>query len=364
MQQLSGEGGQQDESNLFSRFESVKSSFLGTKTVKSKRVIEGPHPVRLPAGTVPDYVKLSSYQQFCWRTMHRFVEAGLKPNPMLEDNLVKAHMKIRPEEYAAFVWMTSVLVFAAGLLVGVVFGGIILSLLHQSAALRLSAILMFAALPPLATYFVLQSAPSSRANTRGRNINRHIGSAMSFISALASADVNIDVIFSELAKQPIYGEIQKEAEWITRDTALLGIDILTAIRNAASRTPSNKFQDFLQGVVTTATSGGHLKPYFLAKAEQFEKEDKLNTKRDMETLGLFAETFVTVVVAFPLFLVVIMAIMAIVNGGGSSQPAAVLFGQPLSLTVLLLYVVVLLMIPASQAGFIFFVWNMGKEAAQ
>ncbi len=361
---MSSQGSQQDDANLFGRFESVKKSFLGTKTVKSKRMVEGPHPVRLPAGTVPDYVKLSPYQQFCWRTMHRFVEARFKQNQVLEDNLIKAHMKIRPEEYMAFVWMTTLIVFIAGLFTGVVFGGIILTLLHQIAALRVSAILLAAIVPPIVTYFVLQSIPSSRTNTRARNINRHIGSAMSFISALASADVNIDVIFGELAKQPIYGEIQKEAEWITRDTTLLGVDILTAIRNAASRTPSNKFQDFLQGVVTTATSGGHLKPYFLAKAEQFEKEDKLNTKRDMETLGLFAETFVTVVVAFPLFLVVIMAIMAIVNGGGSSQAAAVIFGQPLSLTVLLLYVVVLLMIPASQAGFIFFVWNMGKEAAQ
>ena len=72
---------------------------------------------------------------------------------------------------------------------------------------------------------------------------------MSFISAMASADVNIDVIFKELASQPIYGEIKNEAEWITRDTELLGIDILTAISKAAQRTPSTKFQEFLQGVV-------------------------------------------------------------------------------------------------------------------
>jgi flagellar protein FlaJ len=355
---------QQDETNLFTRFEGVKKSYLGTKTVKSKRMLEGPHPVRLPHGTVPDYVKLTPYQQFCWRTMHRFVEARFKQNQSLEDSLVKAHMKIRPEEYTAFVWMSTLIVFIAGLVAGVVFGGVILTLLNQIVVLRISALILPALLPPLVTYFILNSIPSSRANTRGRDINRHIGSAMSFISALASADVNIDVIFNELAKQPIYGEIQKEAEWITRDTTLLGIDILTAIRKAAARTPSTKFQDFLQGVVTTATSGGQLKPYFLAKAEQFEKEDKLNTKRDMETLGLFAETFVTVVVAFPLFLVVIMAIMAIVNGGGSAAPVAVLFGTPLTSTVLLLFVVVLLMIPASQAGFIFFVWNLSKEAAQ
>ena len=76
---------------------------------------------------------------------------------------------------------------------------------------------------------------------------------MSFISAMASADVNVDVIFKELSRQEIYGEIKNEAEWITRDTELLGIDILTAISKAAQRTPSIKFQEFLQGVVTTST---------------------------------------------------------------------------------------------------------------
>ena len=351
------------DSNLFSKFEDIDRSFLGTKTVKSKRMVEGPHPVKLPAGSVPDYVKLSPYQQFCWRSMHRFVESRFKPNQALEDSLIKAHMKIRPEEYTAVTWMTSLLAGIVGLAIGVVFGGIILTLLNSIIALRISVILLTTLVPPAAIYLVMKAIPSSRVSSRARDINKHIGSAMSFISALSSADVNVDVIFSELAKQPIYGEVQKEAEWITRDTTLLGFDILTAIRNAAARTPSPKFQDFLQGVVTTATSGGHLKPYFILKAEQYEKEEKLNTKSEMETLGLFAETFVTVVVAFPLFLVVIMAIMSIVSGGGG-QSVVTVFGTPMPFNVLLLFVVVMLMIPASQGGFIFFVWNMSKEAAQ
>ena len=172
---------------------------------------------------------------------------------------------------------------------------------------------------------------------------------MSFIAAMASANVNIDVIFKELSRQPLYGEIQREAEWITRDTELLGMDILTAIKAAALRTPSQKFQDFLQGVVTTATSGGELKPYFVSKAEQFEQEAKLALKAEMETLGMMAESYVTVVVAFPLFLVVILAIMALMGGAGES-------------TITILWGVVCGMIPVSQAGFIFFVWNSGQDA--
>jgi flagellar protein FlaJ len=138
---------------------------------------------------------------------------------------------------------------------------------------------------------------------------------------------------------------------ITRDTELLGSDILTAIKVAARRSPSAKFQDFLQGVITTSTSGGQLKPYFLLKAEEFQKENKLAMKSQMETLGMLAESFVTVVVAFPLFLVLIMAIMAIVGGGDPD------------FMVMMLYLVVMMMIPVSQFGFIFVIWNMSKESA-
>ncbi len=70
----------------------------------------------------------------------------------------------------------------------------------------------------------------------------------------------------------------------------------------------------------------------------------------METLGLLAESFVTVVVAFPLFLVVIMAIMALISKGSSG------------FVVTLLYVIVAVMIPLSQFGFIFVMWNQEQEA--
>jgi len=72
-------------------------------------------------------------------------------------------------------------------------------------------------------------------------------------------------------------------------------------------------------------------------------------RKKMETLGMLAESFVTVVVAFPLFLVVIMAIMALISKGSSGT------------ILLLLYVVVGLMIPLSQFGFIFVIWNMEQE---
>ena len=67
-----------------------------------------------------------------------------------------------------------------------------------------------------------------------------------------------------------------------------------------------------------------------------------------EMILLLAETFVTVVVAFPLFLVIIIAIFAVIGGGGSFM-------------IDLLWGIVGAMIPLAQFGFIFFMYSLAQE---
>jgi flagellar protein FlaJ len=302
---------------------------------------EKPHIMKIEEGVVPTYARTSAYEMFCWRMMGERVKRSAKPNQKLEEDLLKAHMRIRPDEYIAYVWMTAII----ATVVSIVFG-IILMILWFPIGLLIGLLIMV--LVPIMAFIVLMNQPNSKAKSRGKNIDARISSSMAFISAMSSADVNVDVIFKELSRQKIYGEIKNEAAWITRDTELLGVDILTALRKAAQRTPSTKFQDFLQGVVTTSTSGGQLKPYFLIKADQFEKEAKLDMRKKVETLGLLAETFAVVVVSFPLFLVVILAIMVLVQ----SNPA---------MLMQIFWAVVAILIPIFQFVFIFFIWDMSKE---
>ena len=343
-------------STAFEKLE-TRGTLTKTKRFRPGQEEAGPahHVIKLPKGAKPVNVSLKPREQLAWRTFGKFVQARHRENQELEDNLLKAHIRLRPEEYLALAWMNTTIISIAAVSAALVVS-LLLLFLHVSVLYLLILFAVVAALPVFLSYMYFfglpigyHGKPAALAKKRGRKIDKKVSGAMSFISAMASADVPVDVIFKELSKQTVYGEVAREAEWITRDTELLGVDILTAIRRAAQRSPSSKFQDFLQGVVTTSTSGGQLKPYFLMKAEQFEKEDRLEMRKRMETLGMLAESFVTVVVAFPLFLVVIMAIMALISKGGTD------------FILTLLYVVVGFMIPISQFGFIFVIWNMEQE---
>ena len=339
-----------EESDLFKKMDTTKKLYIKTQSPEEAKEKEIPHIVRLPVGAAPEYNELTSIQQMGWRVFGKMVTNKNKVDLEFEDMMSKSHMRIRPEEYLAYVYMMTFIVAIVSIIVGVIVGPVLFGMMGVGIVMQLIVLIGIAGFIPFMTFTVMKGSPGGKAKRISRDIEKRLPSAMSFISAMASADVNIDVIFKELARQPIYGEIRAEAEWITRDTELLGIDILSAIKKATTRTPSKKFQDFMQGVITTSTSGGQLKPYFLIKAEEYEKDSKLDMKARMETLGLLAETFVTVVVAFPLFLVVILAIMAIVGGNASG-------------TMMILYLVVLLMIPLAQFGFIFIIWNSEKESA-
>ena len=316
------------------------------------------HAVRLKRGTQPSRAPLTPFQQWAWRRFKDRVKVKTDTT-ILEENLMKAHMRLRAEEYLAWVLGVTYIAGAVFSVLGLVLGAIIvLSTPGQMAigplsvpaglTLAIPIALLLPAAGTALTNGMLKLTPSQTAKKRGAAIDRRIGASMSFVSAMASADVNIDQIFRELAKEKVYGEVAEEAAWITRDTELLGIDILSAIRAGAVRTPSKRFQDFLQGVVTTATSGGQLKPYFLLKAEQYARENKIDVLQRTETMGLLAETFVTVVVAFPLFLVIIIAIFAIIGGGGGGM-LEILWG------------IVGAMIPMFQFVFILYMQSLAQE---
>jgi len=310
------------------------------------------YKVKLPKGSLPSYIHISPYYKVAWKLMGKLAEKNIKNKKYtkLEMDLLKAHILLRPQEYLAYIYFTTLVMGLVGIGLGVfvfLFGYFLLPMLPSTIFMLLGIII--AVMPPIIALATLPSSPASKAKKRAKDIDIHLPSAMNFIASLSSADVTVATIFKELAQRKEYGEIAKEAEWITRDTELLGKDILTALGEASRRSPSTKWQEFLQGVITTATSGGRLKPYFLLKSEEFEKEQKLNLKRNMENLGLFAEIYVTVGVAFPLFLVIIMAIMALINGSNSAT------------IVLLLEIVVMVMIPLIIFVFSYFIYSTSKE---
>ncbi len=169
------------------------------------------------------------------------------------------------------------------------------------------------------------------------------------MATMASAGVTPSQLFGSLSRQHLYGEVADEAAMIARDLEILGHDLITALTDAIDRSPSIKFQDLLQGAVTAMSSGGDLKEYFQSKSEQYMYENRQEQKKFLESLGVLAESYVTVVVAGPVFVIVLLSVMLMFGGAGSNMLATG-------------YLLVLFLIPMAQLGFGFTIDYVTPEA--
>jgi flagellar protein FlaJ len=165
---------------------------------------------------------------------------------------------------------------------------------------------------------------------------------------MAVAGVSPAEIFQSLSSINVYGELQLEAKKIAKEIKIMGVDSITALKHAIEISPSKKFRAFLQGIIGTIQSGSDLFVYLSNVAEKYMHEDLRSRKKDLDLLGVIAEVFVISVIAFPIFLVIILTIMGFFGGS-----------MGLSMNILLLFSFMIL--PVVYAGFYLLIKSTSVE---
>ena len=159
--------------------------------------------------------------------------------------------------------------------------------------------------------------PIYRADNLKRRLENGLPFTTGYMAILAGADVSPDHIFRSLAQIGASLAVSDEARNIVRDVELFGFDMLSALESASSRTPSFRVKGLLEGFIATVHSGGSLVKYLTDKSRQFMKLRRIALNRLSDTLGVLAEFYVTLLVAGPLILVVMLSAMAMLGGGAA-----------------------------------------------
>ena len=197
----------------------------------------------------------------------------------------------------------------------------------------------------LVTMFVFTWVyPSYLVGERKRKLEAALPTASSYMTAMASAGVTPDKIFLSLSREKIGEAIVKDAKKISRDIHVFGYDIVHALSEASLRSPSPKYSSFLEGIISTFTSGGELQRYLEVTTETLMNDKVQDEKNFIEALGVMAELFMVVGVVAPIFFIVIFAMMSMLasgeGGGGSDVMMALLVYIiiPVSLLVIILLI--------------------------
>ena len=247
----------------------------------------------------------------------------------LRNDLVKARIPLLAEDYMASSIMQVVVTFVGGVLFVLFLLGFLIPQIEMmenpstgenfsvsnTVQYAIIGILVFA-LPALVGLIQLFT-PGWVASSRATNMDRQIPYAASYVSALAAANATPSQTFKSLARnKDIYGEISNDAAWIFHSMEFIGRELVTTLKEAVDRTPSERFAEFIQGIIGTVTSGGNLKLYFLNRSEYYAQQNRVHVKDILQQMALFSEAYVVVAVALPIFAMIIAVITFWVSGAG------------------------------------------------
>ncbi len=288
-------------------------------------------------------MRSSPYSRFCKRIL-RDVFKRMKIYDEDRDRLMEmADIKMTYEEYYSMTIVTSILVFISTLIVSLT----IYILLPSNMTMALVFLLPVMSVLIISSYFLF--LPESKAKARARKIDVLLPYAVNFIATMSSAGLSPAEIFKRLSNVDLYGEIQKEFRKIAKEIYLMGVDTITALKHAMERSPSRKFKDFIQGIISTIQSGSDLNMYLKNVVEKYMQLDLIERKKSLESLAVVAEMFVISVIAMPLFLVIIISTMSLTSSGG-----AIPFD--------FIYLLSFFILPAAYFGFYMLMKSVSVEA--
>jgi archaeal flagellar protein FlaJ len=228
----------------------------------------------------------------------------------LDKSIKQAMMPIPFEVYVSSMIFFSMIAGICGIVMGVIASQFI-NIQPASIGMilpLLSGLMLFGM-----TFGILQIIPSVRVKNRSAKLIEEIPHFIGYMSTLATSGLTLEGIFKAIAKEDTDEDIVKDARFIVRNIDILGMDLITAIKDLVHRTPPGPYSELLEGAIVTVSTGGDLKEYFNATAKVQLEEKKMLMQKTTESLGSVAEIYTILLIVFPLLAVIMLSIMGIMS---------------------------------------------------
>jgi len=247
---------------------------------------------------------------FSYKLLNEHVKFMHPKLSSLEKSIKQAMMPIPFEVYVSSMVFFSMIAGVCGAIMGVV---AIQFINIQPASVGfllplISGLMLFGM-----TFGLLQIIPAFRVKNRAAKLSEEIPHFIGYMSTLATSGLTLEGIFKAIAKEETDEDIVKDARFVVRNIEILGMDLITAIKDLIHRTPVGPYSELLDGAIITVLTGGDLKEYFNATAKVQLEEKKMLLQKTTESLGSVAEIYTILLIVFPLLAVIMLSIMGIMS---------------------------------------------------
>jgi archaeal flagellar protein FlaJ len=237
----------------------------------------------------------------------------------LDHTLQQSGLRINFKAYVSLTMLSSLLITAA---VAVAVPAMLIFVFNMPLASALlfgfgGALFTFAF-----TVIGFYMYPVYHADKHKRDLEDELPFTTGYMAILANAGVAPEKIFHSLANlnQPLAAST--EAKEVVKNINLFGLDVISALEKASSRTPSEKFRDTMEGIISTIHTGGNLGGFLREKFRTAMRLKKMNLKKYSDNLSVLSEVYVALLLTGPLLLVIMVSVMSVLGGGNIGSLSA------------------------------------------
>jgi flagellar protein FlaJ len=228
---------------------------------------------------------------------------------------------------------------ALGILLGLLFGDYITAIesgisfpttvglfieQYKRTLVSLSATIVLGSLGFISTFAGLYYYPSYVASERKREINALLPHAVTFMYAMSRGGVNIVEVIRALSEaEDSYGAVAVEMRAVINNVDFVKEDLRSAIIEESQETPSEDMQDLFEDILNVIDTGSDMEQFFLNKSEIYMDKARKQQENTLETLEILSEVYVTLFVASPIFILVILVVLSLLG----AADIALLYGM-------------------------------------
>jgi hypothetical protein len=248
----------------------------------------------------------------------------------MRKDLVRANMRIVDTSYISVIFFTTLISMAVSIFI--IFFFLFFSLSSElpiivtatgSIGMRLIKSFWILFVLPTSTFIFMYLYPTLEKISLQDKIETELPFATIHMSSISSSMVNPSKIFEIITSTGEYPNLEKEFKKLLNEINIYGYDLVSALKNISSNTPSMKLRELFNGMAITINSGGDLQEFFDKRAQSLLFEYRIEMEKYTRAAETFMDIYISIVIAAPMILMLLIVMMKISGLGISLSTSAI-----------------------------------------
>jgi Flp pilus assembly protein TadB len=263
--------------------------------------------------------KSTEFRELAEKTCSNLAKSLIKKKifTQLGADIVKSNLNYNLISYVSLILFSTVIAFGGAIVLFILllFFNISPNLpiitLVENIGLRFLQIFWIPIIIPIGVFIFAYIYPMMEKKSIEGKIDAELPFAVIHMAAISGSMINPIKIFSIISSTREYPNLEKEFNKLLNEINVYGYDLVSALKELAINSPSQKLGELFNGLATTITSGGNMYDFFDKRAQTLLFDYKLDKEKRTKSAETFMDIYISIVIAAPMILMLLLMMMKI-----------------------------------------------------